>query len=43
MNSYRGIEIEVFGNGYIVSAWGDEVYCDTIAAAENVIDEYLDE
>lgn len=47
MRTYRGYEIESYKDnvhdGYIVCLWGDEIYCDSLADAEKVIDEYLEE
>lgn len=39
---YRGFEIEKYHNGYIVTWCGDEIYCETIPAAEKQIDEFLE-
>ena len=40
---YRGFEIEKWHNGYIVTWCGDEVYCETVEAAERTLDRFLDE
>lgn len=47
MNSYRGIEYEVYKDlgtvlGYIVNIGSNEIYCNTLDAVYDVIDEYLD-
>ena len=39
---YRGVEYNIFGNGFTVFIWGDEIYCENLDAVHKVIDEYLD-
>lgn len=44
VENYRGFDIEKFGDGYIIEViCGDEIYCDTVDEAENIIDEYYRE
>ena len=39
MMTYKGVEYEVFGNGYTVFFEGDEIYFDTEEEVKQFIDE----